>query len=181
MLKRTPPGTGKRRVRRTRGSQATTSYRVEAARADGPDLSELSNVIGYALRRAQLAAFKNFKETYKGFNITPAQYSVLMVIDRNPGLKQNQISDALGIKRANFVLLLNTLESRGLAQRAPASDRRSYALQLTPRGKAFLKKLRALSGQLETEFSAPIGPEGRATLLKLLNALTDEDHASAKA
>jgi DNA-binding MarR family transcriptional regulator len=135
------------------------------------DLGELATTLGYALRRAQLAAFKHFKDTFKGLDITPAQYSVLIVIERNPGLKQNQISDALGIKRANFVLLLNTLETRGLAQRAPATDRRSYALQITPQGKRLLKKMRALAGELEAGFSAPIGPAGRETLLQLLSAL----------
>jgi DNA-binding MarR family transcriptional regulator len=138
------------------------------------DLGELSDTLGYALRRAQLAAFKNFKDTFKGLDITPAQYSVLIVIERNPGLKQNQISDALGIKRANFDLLLNTLETRGLAQRAPAADRRSYALQITARGKRLLKKMRALAGEMEARFNAPIGPEGRDTLLRLLTALAGD-------
>jgi DNA-binding MarR family transcriptional regulator len=144
------------------------------------DLGELPSALGYALRRAQLAAFKNFKDTFKGLDITPAQYSVLIVIERNPGLKQNQISDALGIKRANFVLLLNTLEERGLAQRAAATDRRSYALQITPNGKRLLNKLRALSADMETKFSAPIGMEGRETLLRLLAALAAPANDSGK-
>ena len=136
------------------------------------DLAELPNALGYALRRAQLAAFKLFKETFKAFDITPAQYSVLVVIERNPGLKQNQISDALGIKRANFVLLLNVLESRGLAQRAPAIDRRSYALQITPEGKRLVKKFRSLSTDMEAKLTAPIGAEGRESLLRMLAAIS---------
>src|SRR5690242_3190854 len=70
------------------------------ANPEGLDLGDLANALGYVLRRAQLASFKHFKDTFRTTDLTPAQYSVLMVIDRNPGLKQNQISDALGIKRA---------------------------------------------------------------------------------
>src|SRR5262245_7289585 len=166
MLKRTDDTGSLRALRKSKSGNGAVSPAVKI------DLGELSNALGYALRRAQLAAFKNFKDTFKGADITPAQYSVLIVIERNPGLKQNQISDALGIKRANFVLLLNTLETRGLAQRAPATDRRSYALHITPRGKKFLKKLRAMSLDMEDRLSAPLGPEGRETLLKLLGALS---------
>jgi len=169
MLKRTDDTGSLRGLRKSKSGNGNAS--AIAGIDTKIDLGELTTALGYALRRAQLAAFKNFKDTFKGIEITPAQYSVLIVIDRNPGLRQNQISDALGIKRANFVLLLNTLEKRGLAQRAPARDRRSYALQLTPQGRRLLKKLRSLSADLDTRFTAPIGPEGHATLLRLLTAL----------
>ncbi len=152
--------------------KSQTGTKSPAADPVALDLGELGNALGYVLRRAQLASFKNFKDTFKGTNLTPAQYSVLMVIDRNPGLRQNQISDALGIKRANFVLLLNSLETRGLAQRAPATDRRSYALQLTPSGKRLLKKLRALSAAHEERVTAAIGRDGRETLITLLRKLS---------
>jgi DNA-binding MarR family transcriptional regulator len=59
-----------------------------------------------------------------------------------------------------------------LAQRAPASDRRSYALQLTPSGKRLLKKLRALSAAHEERVTAAIGREGRETLITLLRKLS---------
>src|SRR3954451_7281685 len=78
-----------------------------ARKSHEPDLGDLSEALGYLLRRAQLASFKSFKEVFKGTNITPAQFSVLVIIDRSPGLRQNQVSDALGIKRANFVALID--------------------------------------------------------------------------
>ena len=41
------------------------------------------------------------------FDIRPAQFSVLTVIERNPGLTQSQVAEALGIKRTNFVGMLD--------------------------------------------------------------------------
>src|SRR5438876_633671 len=87
------------------------SRALGASRSSDPDLSDLSEALGYLLRRAQLASFKSFKQIFKRANVTPAQFSVLMIIDRSPGLRQNQVSDALGIKRANFVSLIDTLET----------------------------------------------------------------------
>lgn len=167
------------RKSRNASGKARPSGKSKTAEPITLDLGDLGNALGYVLRRAQLASFKHFKDTFKGTNLTPAQYSVLMVIDRNPGLRQNQISDALGIKRANFVLLLNSLETRGLAERAPAADRRSYALQITPAGKRLLKKLRTLSAELEDRITAYIGVEGRDQLIALLRKLSTSLEAAS--
>ena len=59
---------------------------------------------------------------------------MLTVIERNPGLTQTQVAAALGIKRTNFVGMLDELEKRALAERRQtARDKRSYALYLTRR------------------------------------------------
>src|SRR5690348_16351341 len=59
------------------------------------DLGQLPGLIGYVLRRAQLAVFQDFFAAFAPHNIRPAQFSVLTVIDRNPGLTQSQVAGAL--------------------------------------------------------------------------------------
>jgi DNA-binding MarR family transcriptional regulator len=135
------------------------------------DYGRLDQSLGYVLRRAQLAVFKTFQSMFKVLDITPAQCSVLLIIEKNPGLTQTQVSDALGIKRANFVALFDGLEARGLAQRASASDRRSYALQLTPRGRTMLRKIHAVSDQHEEKISAGLSEAERHELFRLLSVL----------
>src|SRR4030095_1088059 len=107
------------------------------------DLGPLPGLIGYVLRRAQLVVFQDFFAAFAPFDIRPAQFAVLTVIERNPGLTQSQVAAALGIKRTNFVGLLHALETRGLAERRQAArDRRSYALYLTAQGAALMRRLR---------------------------------------
>ena len=90
------------------------------------DLGPLPDLIGYVLRRAQLVVFQDFFSAFAPFDISPAQFSVLTVIERNPGLTQSQVAAALGIKRTNFVGLLDELERRSLAERRQtARDKRS--------------------------------------------------------
>jgi len=138
------------------------------------DLGVLPTLVGYMLRRAQLAVFQDFWRDYSAYDIRPAQYAVLLVIERNPGLRQSQVSSALGIKRANLVALLDSLENRGLAKRVPVeTDRRSYALHLTEGGEALMHKLRALSDAHERRVAAKIGEDGRRELLRLLNGVND--------
>src|SRR5579862_425080 len=108
-----------------------------AAPAPAPiDLGPLPELVGYVLRRAQIAVFQDFVQTMATLDIRPAQFSVMLVIARNPGVNQTQISDALGIKTANLAVMLNELATRGLAERRPgAADRRAHALHLTARAK----------------------------------------------
>lgn len=148
---------------------------AEAADEKQPiDLGLLDNLLGYRLRRAQLAVFQDFLIAMKGFDLRPAQFSVLAIIAANPGLKQSRVSEALGINRANFVALLDELEQRKLARRAAApGDRRSNALYLTPKGESFLKEAyRHLLTQHEKRVEAVLGSADKQQLLSLLDKLT---------
>ncbi|MBX3512202.1 MAG: winged helix DNA-binding protein [Xanthobacteraceae bacterium] len=148
--------------------------RDEANAADHLDLGELPSLSGYMLRRAQFAAFNDFLRFFDDLGVRPVQYAVLNVIDRNPGLKQSQVSEALGIKRANLVAILDALERRQLAKReAVATDRRSYALRLTDKGSALMQELRARSEAHEKRLAAVIGEDGRQQLLKLLHGVIE--------
>jgi DNA-binding MarR family transcriptional regulator len=138
------------------------------------DLGPLPELIGYVLRRAQLVVFQDFFQAFAPFNISPAQFSVLTVIERNPGLTQSQVAAALGIKRTNFVGLLDELERRALAERRQAArDKRSYALYLTTEGAALMRKLKPVLKAHESRMVARIGESGRDRLVELLREIVD--------
>jgi DNA-binding MarR family transcriptional regulator len=106
------------------------------------DVPEMGSIIGYKLRRAQLAVFQDFIESFQRMQLRPAEFSVLALIARMPGRKQTEISEQLGIKRANFVALMDGLERRGLAERRKAQgDKRSHSLHLTQEGRRFVEKM----------------------------------------
>ncbi|MEX2128072.1 MAG: MarR family transcriptional regulator [Xanthobacteraceae bacterium] len=158
--------------------RAARRPKANGTNADAPaaaiDLGALPHVVGYMLRRAQLAAFHDFLRSYAEVDIRPAQYAVLTVIERNPGLRQSQVSSALGIKRANLVALLDSLEGRGLAKRAPvATDRRSHALHLTDDGAALMQRLAEINAAHERRVTGKIGEPGRRELLRLLHGIVD--------
>lgn len=145
------------------------------------DLGHLPGLVGYMLRRAQLAVFQDFAQTYAEVGIRPAQYAALTVIERNPGLKQKDVSAALGIKRANFVAMCDELETLGLAaRRLIPADRRSYALHLTRKGRALMKTLHAANRQHEMRLMEQIGEEGRDRLIVLLTALAAAGNGAAE-
>ena len=133
------------------------------------DVGPLAGKIGYALRRAQLSVFDEIITTFTELDLRPAQYSVLVLLEHAPGLKQSDVAGALGIQRANFVALFDGLERRGLARRSPTpNDRRSYALYLTEAGEGVLALAARLDAELEARLDARLGAGGREQLLKLL-------------
>ena len=143
----------------------------DAARGgDEPVIGELSTFLGYALRRAQLAVFEDFRRSVGRMGLRPAQFSVLVVIDASPGLKQTEVAAALGIQRANFVAMVSELERQGWIERRPL-DRRSLALHLTPAGDAKLAEALDAQRAMEARYARILGPDGREKLLALLAAV----------
>jgi len=152
--------------------------RQTAARASDVDIGTLTCLIGYMLRRAQIAVFQDIFRTFAEVGIRPAQFSVLTVLAHNPGRTQSQVAAALGIKRTNFVALIDSLERRGLAERRPApSDRRSHALHLTEAGRATVRRLNRMVERLEAGMIRRIGRERRAVLLDLLSRLAEDERS----
>jgi len=149
---------------------AATAAKEESTPA--VDLGPLASTIGYVLRRAQLAVFDEVITGFAELDLRPAQYSVLVLLRHSPGLKQSDVAAALGIQRANFVVLFDRLERRGLARRAAApNDRRSYALYLTDAGAKLLTRANAIQAKVEARLAAKLGPGGRQQLLELLKCL----------
>jgi DNA-binding MarR family transcriptional regulator len=165
-----PKNEMKRRGRPTRSKVARPAEtETELTEAVELDLAELSGALGYALRRAQLAVFEDFSARFAALDLTPAQFSVILVIGLNPGRKQTEIARSLGIQRTNFVVMLDHLERRGLAERRrSAADGRSHAIFLTEAGSALLDKARLMQVEQERALVEAVGEEEHALLLTLL-------------
>lgn len=141
-----------------------------------PVLGDLSQLLGYRLRRAQLWVFKEFGRQLSAFDISPAQFSVLCVIDANPGINQLAIAQLLSIERAGLGRLVDHLESRGLVQRtASAINRRYYVLNLTGEGTAMLQRIRPAVAESDKRLAAKIGPRAYRELQRALSIFLQEN------
>jgi DNA-binding MarR family transcriptional regulator len=146
------------------------------------ELGALARNVGYVIRRAQLLIFQDFMQAAAPQDIRPGQFSVLTLIGRNPGVKPGAVSEALGIRFANLVVLIDELEARGLARRAPApDDRRSRALFLTIEGERLLARMEAIVDAHERRVARALGTDGKDELLRLLEALIADLEEGAKA
>ena len=135
-------------------------------------MGPLGERLGYFLRRAQISNFQDFHARFRAFHIRPAQYSVLTLIEHNPGLTQSQVAEALGIKKTNFVAVIAVLEKRGLVTRASGGrDKRSYALHLTAQGLALMPRLHKAAEAHEARLIALIGADQHRELFAAMQAI----------
>lgn len=143
------------------------------ARVPGIDYAGLDGVLGYALRRAQLAGFEAFHGATAGVDITPPRYTALVIVGANPGLTQSTLGAVLGTARSGAMQLTDWLEDRGLARRRRRNgDARSWGLYLTPRGKALSARLRRRVGAYDAAFARRLSPRELSTLRGLLDKLS---------
>ena len=156
--------------------------KVRKETSEGPgepaalQLGELSELLGYVLKRAQLKVFEDFLRCVESLQLTPAQFSVLILLEKNPGRNQTEIASTLGILRPNFVAMLDGLESRDLCTRMrSANDRRSHILVLTDKGRAVLQRAKKLvATKHEARLNELLGPTNRAALLSMLSKIARE-------
>jgi len=132
-------------------------------------LDGLESHLGYFVRRLQVWIFQDFIRTLASIDISPAQFSVLVVTGANRGLSQAELAATLGIERARLVRLLHRLQERGLIRRLPSSaDGRRHALQLTPQGRTLLARAKTLAAHHQKRLIEKLGTERHRMLLDAL-------------
>ena len=150
---------------------------TQPAPGKGPiKLGALAEFLGYALKRAQLRIFDDFIQRVASLKLTPAQFSVLLLVEANPGRNQTEIAKTLGILRPNFVALLDDLENRDLCVRVrSSSDRRSHILALTEKGRGILARTRkTIETRHEKRLKELLGEDNRLLLLAMLGKIARE-------
>lgn len=99
-------------------------------------------------------------------------YEVLQtLVDLGPR-SQRQLSRLLWVNRTIMVKLIDALESDGLVERRrDPTDRRSYALELTPAGEQARADLSAAADRAEAGLTAPLAGSEQTTLRELLSVI----------
>jgi MarR family transcriptional regulator for hemolysin len=83
------------------------------------------------------------------FDISRAQWAVLVRIDRTEGLKQAELAELLDLQPISLTRLLDRLADNGLIERrADPNDRRANRLYLKPAAKPLLGRLSELGADM---------------------------------
>ncbi|WP_315835844.1 MarR family winged helix-turn-helix transcriptional regulator [Bradyrhizobium prioriisuperbiae] len=108
---------------------------AEKAGRDDLDLTALRQTPGFMIRILQLQIFEDFFAFFAPLGLSPAEQSILMVVQDNPSVTQTEVAGALKIQLPNLVKILAKLEAAGLLKRKRSlRDKRAVELSLTPAG-----------------------------------------------
>jgi DNA-binding MarR family transcriptional regulator len=135
------------------------------------DRGLLPSLLGYVLRRTQSAVFDDFVATFThaGEALTPGEFGLLVLVDRNAGLSQMALARALGIDRSTLVPILDRLQERGLLMRHRSpTDGRTHALALTAAGEKALARFTRLVRGHEKRIASHLSAAEIRTLIELL-------------
>jgi DNA-binding MarR family transcriptional regulator len=131
----------------------------------------LPSLLGYRLRRAQQAVFRDFASSIP--ELSPGRVGILLLLEANPGVTQGRLAQAVSLERSTMVGVVDLLESRGLIERRRGADRRTNGLWLTDPGRELVARLKRRIQLHERRVAARLSVQERAQLLALLEKLSE--------
>jgi DNA-binding MarR family transcriptional regulator len=124
------------------------------------------------LRPALLRLARNLRRETEALGVTSHQVTLLWLVKTRPGLSLRELADEEGISAPSLSGHVDRLESAGLLRRVRSSDdRRRVGLELTPEGRALLKRVRARRTTWLAERIAVLSDDERERLERALPAL----------
>jgi MarR family transcriptional regulator, transcriptional regulator for hemolysin len=101
--------------------------------------------------------------------MTRAQWGVLVRLERQEGMMQAEMAEALEIQPISLVRLVDRLCEQNLVERRPhPRDRRANRLYLTQKGRATLTRLTPLGREIVSDVLAALSEAEVAELLRKL-------------
>jgi DNA-binding MarR family transcriptional regulator len=132
----------------------------------------LPGLLGYRLRLAQQAVFRDFAASVG--EVSPGRVGLLLLVEANPGVTQSRLARAVHLDRSTMVGVVDTLEGRGLIERRRGEDRRTNGLWLTRAGRGLIARLKERIELHERRVAARLSGAERAQLIALLEKLADK-------
>jgi MarR family transcriptional regulator, temperature-dependent positive regulator of motility len=113
--------------------------------------------------------------------LTPAQWSVMVAIVREPGTDQRRVAERQGIDANSASRLIDELEQLRLVRRvASPTDRRSNQLELTAAGRRLRAKAAGPAIAAQDAALACLDDAEKTTLLDLLTRVVEANVAHAR-
>lgn len=131
---------------------------------------------GPAFLLAQLGAHaaSRFATRLARIGLVPAHAGALRIMAANPAMTQQALARALGALPSRLVGLVDELEERGLVERrARHSDRRSYALHVTEKGRSTLQSIERIARDHQRSLLEALSEQEQTRLAELLQRVAD--------
>lgn len=131
----------------------------------------LHQVLGYQLAQATIVTTTVFLQTVgKPFDLRPVEFTVLCLVNENPGVSAKQLARALAVTPPNLTTWIDRLEQRGLVERERShADRRAQHIRTTVAGAALALQTAGLIVAAERDTLAGLSHAERLILIELLH------------
>ena len=127
---------------------------------------------GHLIRRLQQVSVALFHSSLERANITPIQYTILVIIEGEPGLDQVSIAIRAVLDASTAGDVLRRLEGRGLIRRETVGhDKRSKVVFLTEDGRHLLAEARPQVNASREHMLSPLTADEQRSFLEMIERL----------
>jgi DNA-binding MarR family transcriptional regulator len=99
--------------------------------------------VASSLRPVLLRLSRELRKEAQQFGITGGQATLLAQVERHGSVGLGELAAGEGVSAAAMSKHVDRLEAAGLVSRATGNDRRRIDIELTPKGKRTLKRVRS--------------------------------------
>lgn len=136
----------------------------------------------HLIRLLQQKSWAIFLEEASAFDITPPQYTALMVIREHPDIDQLSLGMALGYDRTTIGGLAERLEEKSLINRKVADhDRRARNLTITQAGRKLIDQLLVVGTRVSDRLLNNLSAQERVQWHQMMLRLLEEGNSSTPA
>lgn len=136
------------------------------------NLAQLPNYLGYQIRQAQIAVFRDLLTSLKDLNLTPGEFSLLTSVKYNRGVSQIELASIYDIDKSTLSHSIKKMAERGLIVRQRLeSDRRYNGLSLTPTGNRLLKRVTNIVESQEKMMESVLTSAEKEKFLQILTRI----------
>jgi DNA-binding MarR family transcriptional regulator len=133
---------------------------------------ELSELLMHAAR----AQRRRWRELLEPWDLSPHQVRALRVVADADGTRVTALAEALRIAPRSATEVADSLEARGLVERAAdPADRRAVLLRITDSGRAVRDEVDAARAADARDLFGRLPPADRATLARILRELAGQE------
>jgi DNA-binding MarR family transcriptional regulator len=132
----------------------------------------MTESLGFLLSDVSRLMRRRFDERARKSGASVAQWRVLKILQRQPGLNQGQIAELIEVEPISCCRMIDRLEEAGLVERRrDPADRRAWRIHLTEAANPVLADLHKLAGEMIEDALQGLNPEQRAQLIETLQAI----------
>jgi len=129
----------------------------------------------FLLAQVGAHAAAKFAERLAELDLVPAHAGIFRIVAATPAISQQALATTLRTVPSRLVALIDDLESRGLIERRPhETDRRSYALHLTEKGRATLQAIGRVGREHQQALLAALSQAEQQQLAGLLQRIAQQ-------
>jgi MarR family transcriptional regulator, transcriptional regulator for hemolysin len=138
------------------------------------------DMIGAIVTLARLIRTEADKRA-RGHGMTRAQWTILLNLERQPGLLQKELAELLEVEPITVARLVDRLEARGMVERrADPTDRRCWRLHLTDASRPLMSEIGGHLDELASIITEGLSPETLEVVAASLARMRDAIAAESK-